>query len=142
MSCIFYSQFGCLKVTAVLLLVIVTSQGSKLDGRANAVEAESDLKTHTWKDVEDYNPEIFRGENYDKTDDDFLNVVQKRGGSCSKAYSCQLLNKTLLQIPIENMRIACRAGGCFCKIINDGRKPNDCHCFHFWKETKTLTAVN
>ena len=68
-----------MKVTAVLLLVIAASQGSKLDGRANAVEAESNLKTHTWKDVEDYNPEIFQKENYDKIDDDFLNVVQKKG---------------------------------------------------------------
>lgn len=130
MSCIFYSQFGCLKVTAVLLLVIVTSQGSKLDGRANAVEAESDLKTHTWKDVEDYNPEIFRGENYDKSDDDFLNVVQKRSKACSGPEYCQIINNAWSAKSVEDRRAVCNnKRGCRCRP-NNGRNGNTCdQCF-------------
>ena len=124
MYCIFYSQFGCLKVTAVLLLVIAASQGSKLDGRANAVEAESNLKTHTWKDVEDYNPEIFQKENYDKSDDDFLIVVQKQRRSCSNAESCQMLNQACYNT--EKLKKAvCISGGCACKT-NNARYPFRC----------------
>lgn len=142
MYCIFYSQFGCLKVTAVLLLVIAASQGSKLDGRANAVEAESDLKTYTWKDVEDYNPEIFQEENHDVRDDDFLNVVQKKRRSWSKAGCCEMLGQTLSKLKIKNMKKACKLGGCSCSPGN-GRKLNVCvSCSHVWKETKTLIAVN
>lgn len=115
-----------MKVTAVLLLVIAASQGSKLNGRANAVEAESDLKTHTWKDVEDYNPEIFQEENYDMSDDDFLNVVRKKRGSCSKAKYCPILDRALN----EAKKNVCISEGCYCKSM-DGRNSLRCDvCSH------------
>lgn len=104
--------------------MIAASQGSKLNGRANAVEAESNLKTHTWKDVEDYNPEIFQKENYDKIDDDFLNVVQKKRGSCSNAESCQMLDQACYNTE-KTKKAVCISGGCVCKT-NNARKPFRC----------------
>ena len=115
-----------MKVTAVLLVVIAASQGSKLNGRANAVEAESDLKTHTWKDVEDYNPEIFQEENYDMSDNAFLNVVRKKNRSISKTEYCPILDRALN----EAKKKACRSEGCYCKYQN-GRNPLRCDvCSH------------
>ena len=117
-----------MKVTAVLLFVIAASQGSKF-GRANAAEAESNLKTHTWKDVEDYNPEIFQEENYDKSDDDFLNVVQNKRGSCSSAENCKMLGNACYNTN-EAKRAACESGGCFCRT-NNGRNLQGCDvCFY------------
>lgn len=124
-------KLGGLKVTAVLLFVIAASQGSKF-GRANAAEAESNLKTHTWKDVEDYNPEIFQEENYDKSDDDFLNVVQKQRRSCSNAESCQMLDQACYNT--EKLKKAvCTSGGCTCKT-NNARDPSRCdQCLYIGK---------
>lgn len=121
-------KFGGLKVTAVLLFVIAASQVSKF-GRAKAAKAESNLKTHTWKYVEDYNPEIFLEENYDKSDDDFLNLFQKKRGSCSSAENCRMLNNTCFNT-IEAREAACKSGGCSCRP-NNGRNLLRCdECFY------------
>ena len=103
--------------------MIAASQGSKF-GRANAAEAESNLKTHTWKDVEDYNPEIFQEENYDKSDDDFLNVVQKKRVSCSSAENCKMLGNACYNTN-EAKTAACLSGGCSCSPSN-GRDLSRC----------------
>ena len=106
--------------------MIAASQGSKLNGRANAVEAESDLKTHTWKDVEDYNPEIFQEENYDMSDNAFLNVVRKKNRSISKTEYCPILDRALN----EAKKKACLSEGCYCRYQNS-RNPLRCDvCSH------------
>ena len=108
--------------------MIAASQGSKF-GRANAAEAEFNLKTHTWKDVEDYNPEIFQEEKYDKSDDDFLNVVQKKSVSCSSAENCKMLGNACYNTN-EAKRAACISGGCSCRT-NNGRYLLRCDdCFY------------
>lgn len=123
---IFNSQFGGLKCFAVLLLMIATSQGRKLYGRAKAVEAEPGIKTHTWGNIKDYNPQVFQEGNDEEHYDSFNLADERSKRPCSIQATCGILTEAMKKVSNEpeKQRDICRSNGGKCDCRSHTRNGN------------------
>lgn len=121
---IFILQSRGFRLFALLLLFIGTPKGRQIYGRAKAVEAERGIKTNTWDDVIDYNPEIHQ-ELDNKEHDEGSSNIAKAKRTCTKADTCAILNEAISSLSDDKCkREVCESSNfnCMCKIWRTGSK--------------------